>query len=318
MAGAILVTGANGFVGSALCRTLRAGGAAVVAARRRQGGAGEVAVGELDGNTDWSAALGGCDRVIHLAARVHVMADTSADPMAAYRVVNVDATLNLARQAARHGVRRFVFVSSVKVNGEASADQPLRATDRPAPCDPYGQSKLEAELALKELGALTGMEVVIVRPPLVYGPGVKANFHNLMRLVKLGVPLPLARVRNQRSMVALDNLVDLLRVCADHPAAAGHTFMVSDDHDLSTAELVKLIGTAMGKRVLLLPVPAGLLSGAARLIGRGGFASRLFGSLQVDIGATRAILNWTPAVSTEAGIARTVTHFLAAGQKDTR
>jgi len=311
----ILVSGANGFVGTALCAALRARGERVVAACRRAGGPDQVGVGELGGDTDWRAALAGCDRVIHLAARVHVMDDASADPMAAYRAVNVDATMALARQAAAGGVRRFVFVSSIKVNGEATTARPFRAGDTPAPCDPYGQSKLEAELALTRFAADSGMEVVIVRPPLVYGPGVKANFANLLRLVKLGVPLPFGRVRNRRSMVSLDNLVDLLMVCADHPAAAGRTFLVSDGEDLSTSGLVTLIGRAFGRAPLQLPVPVGLMAGAARLAGRGAVAERLFGSLQVDIAATASSLDWTPPFSAAAGIEKTVAHFLASGKK---
>lgn len=314
MSGAILVSGANGFVGTALCAALRARGQSVTAACRG-GGAQQVGVGELDGATDWSAALAGCDRVIHLAARVHVMDDVSADPMAAYRIVNVDATMALARQAAAHGVRRFVFVSSVKVNGEATAGRAFGAADTPAPCDPYGQSKLEAELALRRFAQASAMELVIVRPPLVYGPGVKANFQNLLRLVKSGVPLPFGRVRNRRSMVSLDNLVDLLMVCADHPGAAGHTFMVSDGNDLSTPGLVALIGRAFGRVPLQLPVPVRAMALAARLAGRGALADRLFGSLQVDIAPTTAALGWTPPFSAEAGIEKTVAHFLASGKK---
>jgi nucleoside-diphosphate-sugar epimerase len=312
---AILVTGANGFVGTALCATLRARGSSVVAACRRASEPAHTSVGELDANTDWRAALTGCDRVIHLAARVHVMADASADPMAAYRSVNVDATLALARQAAAAGVRRFVFVSSVKVNGEATTARPFGAADTPAPVDPYGQSKLEAELALRQLAAGTAMDVVIVRPPLVYGPGVKANFQNLLRLVKLGVPLPFGRIDNRRSMVSLDNLVDLLSVCAAHPEAAGRTFMVSDGNDLSTSGLVALIGQAMGRAPLQLPVPVRAMALAARLVGRGALAERLFGSLQVDIAATTSALGWTPPFSTEAGIEKTVAHFLACGKR---
>lgn len=307
----LLVSGANGFVGAALCRTLRQRGIGVVAAVRKGAQAGQVNVGNLDGATDWAPALDGCKVVIHLAARVHVMTDTDADPLHAYREVNVDATLNLARQAHRAGVTRFVFVSSVKVNGEATFGRAFSAVDAPTPCDPYGQSKLEAELALREFGNSSGLEIVIVRPPLVYGPGVKANFHSLLRLVKLGVPLPFGSVRNYRSMVAIDNLVDLLIVCADHPDAAGKTLMVSDGDDVSVGKLVRMIAAAMGKNVLLVPVPLGLMRGTAKLIGKAAVVERLFGSLQVDINATRSALNWRPVITPQDAIKLTVMHFMA-------
>lgn len=307
----VLVTGAAGFVGTALCRTLRARGDDVVACVRAARAADQVAIGNLSAETDWLAALAGCDSVVHLAARVHVMSDRDADPLRAYRAVNVDATMNLARQAVQQGVRRFVFVSSIKVNGEATAEEPFRASDVPMPCDPYGVSKLEAEQALREFGRKSGLEVVIVRPPLVYGPGVKANFLNLMRLVKLGLPLPFGSVRNCRSMVALDNLVDLLILCTRHPQAAGGVFMVSDARDMNVAELVRAIAHAMGKRQWLLPVPPVLMRGAARMLGKSAVADRLLGSLQVDIAPTQATLGWTPVVTSQAAIAESVAHFLA-------
>lgn len=310
-AGMVLVTGASGFVGRALCQELTARGEAVRGAVRANAGAGQIAVGNLDGSTDWRAALQGCEVVIHLAARVHVMADTVADPMSAYREVNVAATLQLARQAHAAGVRRFVFVSSIKVNGEATTAQPYRASDVPAPVDPYGQSKLEAETALRQLCADTGMELVIVRPPLVYGPGVKANFAGLLRLVKLGVPLPMGLVNNRRSMVSLGNLVDLLIVCADHPAAAGQVFLISDGADASVADLIRMIGKGLGKRVLLLPLPVGLMSAGARLLGKSALAERLFGSLQVDIEPTCRTLGWIPPQSMQEGIDRTAQHYIA-------
>ncbi len=306
----ILVTGSNGFVGSALCRSLRERALALRAAVRKGSGPDQIAVGELNGATDWRAALAGCDSVIHLAARVHVMADRDSDPLRAYREVNVAASVNLARQAHAAGVRRFVFVSSIKVNGEGTSATPYRASDVPAPCDPYGVSKLEAETALLELGRETGMEIVIVRPPLVYGPGVKANFLNLIKLVRKGIPLPFGRVVQRRSMVALDNLVDLLIVCTHHPRAVGQVFLVSDGADLTIGELVTMIARAMGKRIILLPVPAGLMRAGAALLGKSAIADRLLGALQVDIGATRATLEWTPVVTPQQAIDRTVAHFL--------
>lgn len=306
----ILVTGANGFVGSALTQTLASRLIRVRGAVRTNAGVGQIDVGDLHAATDWRKALVGCEGVVHLAARVHVMSDAAADPIVAYREVNVAATLNLARQAIEAGVRRFVFVSSVKVNGEATTTQPFSAADVPMPCDPYGQSKMEAEQALQQLGRDTGLEVVIVRPPLVYGPGVKANFLSLIKLVQKGVPLPFGRILNARSMVALDNLVDLLILCTRHPNAPGNIFMVSDGADMGIAELVTRIARAMNKRVLLVPVPVGLMIGTARLMGKQGVVDRLLGSLQVDIANTQATLEWQPVVTPQAAIDKTVEQFL--------
>jgi UDP-glucose 4-epimerase len=307
----ILVTGANGFVGAALCEGLRRCGAPFHAAVRNSRNKDEFAIGDMAKASDWSRALAGCDTVIHLAARVHMMRDAAADPLAAYRAVNADATLELARQAAEWGVRRFVFLSSVKVNGERSlAERPCSAQDRPAPQDPYGVSKLEAELRLLECTQRAGMELVIVRPPLVYGPGVRANFLRLMQLVHSGAPLPLGAVHNRRSMVGIDNLVDFLLLCARHPDAAGRTWMVSDNHDVSIAELVRTIAAAMGRPLRLLPVPPALLSAALTLLGRRAAAGRLLDSLQVDVRPALKQLGWRPPVDFETGIARTVAHFL--------
>lgn len=301
----ILVTGANGFVGAALCRRLQADGRSVRAAVRSQGvsvgSAAEcVATGELSAAQDWRSALAGCDAVVHLAARVHVMNDTAGDPLAEFRRVNVEGTLNLARQAASAGVRRFVYVSSVKVNGEATQPgHPFTEQQDPAPQDPYGISKHEAEVRLQALARETGLQVVVVRPPLVYGKGVRANFRALARAVQAGVPLPLARVDNRRSLVGLANLVDFLVVCLDHPAAAGETFLVSDGDDLSTPELVRRMAAALGRRAWLLPVPPSLLVGAAALVGKGEVARRLCESLQVDIRKAGAVLGWTPRSSVD-------------------
>jgi UDP-glucose 4-epimerase len=284
----------------------------VVAAVRREAqswpdGLQQVQVGDLLPTTDWSAAFQGVDAVVHCAARVHVMQDDATDPLEAYRLVNVEGTLNLARQAATAGVRRFVFVSSIKVNGEATVPrQPFTADDAPAPLDPYGVSKLEAEQGLREIEAQMGMEVVIVRPPLAYGPGVKANFASMMRWVARGVPLPLGAIHNARSMVALDNLVDLLVTCLKHPAAAGQTFLVSDGEDVSTTKLLRRTAQAMGKRALLLPVPAFLLESGAALLGKRAVAQRLCGSLQVDIEKTRRLLGWNPPLTLDQGLKKAV------------
>ena len=259
----------------------------------------------LTGSANWAMAFAGVDAVVHLAARVHVMNDTEVDPLAAFRIVNVDGTLNLARQAAAAGVKRFVFLSSVKVNGEVTVfGQSFRADDEPAPMDPYGVSKMEAEKGLRALAVETGMEVVIIRPPLVYGPGVKANFAALMRAVQRGWPLPLGAVRNQRSLVALDNLVDFIVTCITHPQAANQTFLVSDGQDQSTTELVRGMAQAAGVPARLLPVPVWALQAGASLLGRGDAVQRLCGNLQIDMSKARNLLGWVPPVSVAEGLRR--------------
>ncbi|MHB1200374.1 MAG: UDP-glucose 4-epimerase family protein [Polaromonas sp.] len=304
----VLVTGANGFVGCAVWQQLRMSGVQAVGCVRRSApftdmGAAVVTVGDLSAQTDWSVALAGVEAVVHAAARVHVMDDTANDPLAEFRRVNVQGTLNLARQAAAAGVRRFVFISSIKVNGEATQPgQPFIADDAPAPLDAYGVSKMEAEQGLRQIALQTGMEVVIIRPPLVYGPGVKANFAVMMRWLKRGVPLPLGAIHNQRSLVALDNLVDLIITCLTHPAAANQTFLVSDGEDVSTTELLRRMGQAMGRPARLIPVPANWLKLAAAVVGKQDVAQRLCGSLQVDIEKTRRLLGWSPPLSLDEGL----------------
>jgi UDP-glucose 4-epimerase len=289
-------------------------GCAVVAAVRQCAKDSQIAVGNIDSNTDWRVALQGVSTVIHTAARVHVMNEVAADPMAEFREVNVGATLNLARQAVSSGVRRFVFVSSVKVNGESTTDVPFSAFDVPAPQDFYGQSKLEAETALRALAIETGLEVVIVRPPLVYGENVRANFLRLMRLSTLGLPLPLGGIKNHRSMIALDNLVDVLIACVEHPDAANQVFLVSDDHDVGLSELMKLMAAAGGKNLWLIPAPIKLMSLCAKILGKSSVTERLFGSLQVDIEHTKNTLNWRPVVSIEDALNKTVAHLFAQGK----
>jgi nucleoside-diphosphate-sugar epimerase len=249
--------------------------------------------------------------LVHLAARVHVMQDAFADPLTEFRKVNVAGTENLARQAAKAGVKRFVFLSSIKVNGEfTEAGQPFTADDVPAPEDPYGISKHEAERLLLQIAAETGMEVVIIRPPLVYGPCVKANFESMMRWLARGVPLPLAAVtQNRRSLLALDNLVDLIVTCLHHPAAANQTFLVSDGEDLSTAQLLKRMGSAMGRPARLFHMPPALMKLGATLLNKRAIYQRLCGSLQLDIAKTRQLLGWTPPVSVDQGLRRAAEGF---------
>lgn len=310
----VLVTGATGFVGEAVVfRMLLDKAYAPVAAVRgesRLNGLCDVVPLDLSVSVELPALLH-IDTVVHCAARVHVMSDTAADPLAKFREINVHGTTRLARKAAEAGVRRFVFISSIKVNGEATLPgMPFKADDQPAPVDPYGVSKCEAEERLREVGRETGMEIVIIRPPLVYGPGVKANFLSMMSWLHKGLPLPFAALRNQRSLVALGNLVDLIVTCIAHPAAANQTFLVSDGVDLSTTRLLRRMAAALGKRALLLPVPQLLLRAAAQLVGKGDMAQRLCGSLQVDIDKTRLLLQWSPPVSVDKALKDTAMHYL--------
>lgn len=310
----ILLTGATGFVGHALTERLRRDNRhPLTVVSRGEMDASEVRhvhIDRLDGSTQWGKALSDVEVVIHSAARVHVMNDQAADPLAEFRAVNVDGTLGLARQAAESGAKRFVFISSIKVNGEGTAlAKPYTAEDKPAPLDPYGVSKWEAEEGLRALAKETGLEVVIIRPVLVYGPGVKANFRSMMSWLRKGVPLPLGAIQNKRSLVALDNLVDLITTCIDHPTAANQTFLVSDGEDLSTSELLRRMGKALDIPARLIPVPASLLQMGAALIGKGAVAQRLCGSLQVDITKTRDLLGWSPVVSVDQALRKTAETF---------
>ena len=310
----VLITGASGFVGRAVCAEAAARGFIVNAATRSpcrfSDGIENIVVGNIGADALWPAALAGCQSVVHAAARVHVMAETAGNPLDEFRRVHVLGTLNLAEQAAAAGVKRFAFLSSVKVNGEATQPgRPFKPDDAPAPLDAYGISKREAEDALREIALRTGMEVVIIRPPLVYGPGVKANFAAMMRWLSRGIPLPLGAIHNQRSLVALDNLVDLILTCLTHPAAANQTFLVSDGEDVSTTELLRRMGQAMGCPARLIPVPAGVLKAAAALLGKRDMAQRLCGSLQVDIQKTREMLGWNPPLSLDQGLKKAAEGF---------
>ncbi|WP_439878158.1 UDP-glucose 4-epimerase family protein [Pseudomonas prosekii] len=312
----VLVTGPSGFVGSRLLQVLASDNSLeVIAAARRESFDRPVAVRlqtgcELSSSMDWAPHLVGVGVVVHTAARVHVMNDTAADPLDAFRAVNVDGTLRLAEQAASAGVHRFVFISSVKVNGEGTTKNSAYSPDlAPAPLDPYGVSKMEAEAGLKEIAQRTGMEVVIIRPVLVYGPGVKANFLKMMQWLDKGVPLPFGSIQNSRSLVALENLVDLIVLCMKHPNAANQTFMVSDGEDLSTSALLRKMATALNKPARLIPLPAWFLHVGARIVGKTDLSQRLCGSLRVDISKTRSLLGWNPPVSLETALKETAVHF---------
>ena len=306
----LLVTGANGFVGHALCAELLQRGHTVRCAVRQRShptlaGCEVVNIGDIGPDTDWSQALRGVQAVVHLAARVHVMNESGTDALQAFRAVNTEASLQLAKQAAATDVRRLVFMSSIKVNGECSLPgQAFSELDAPAPVDAYGQSKNEAEQALWRLSATTGMELVVIRPPLVYGPGVKANFSVLMRTVQRGWPLPLGAVHNRRSLVALDNLVDFVALCLLHPQAANQTFLVSDGQDVSTTELIRGLARAARLPAHLVPIPVGWLRFAAAALGKTGAVQRLCDNLQVDITKARNRLGWVPPISVEEGLRR--------------
>lgn len=310
-----LVTGATGFVGKPLIEALRARAYPVRAALHRAAalpmpGVEAVSVGDIDGATDWKDTLQNVDCVFHLAARVHVMHDTAADPLAEFRRINVDGTRRLLDACAASGVRRFVFVSSIKVNGEGTTkSSPYDEKRVPQPVDPYGISKWEAEQLVSQFAAAQGMEFVIVRPPMMYGPGVKANFLSLMRWVDHGVPLPLRNARNARSLLGVRNLADFLVRCADHPQAAGETFLLSDNDDLSTPELIRRLAHALGTAPRLLPAPESLLRMGFRAIGREPMLDRLFGSLVIDSSKARTRLDWSPPYSVDAGLAETAAWY---------
>jgi len=302
----VLVTGANGFIGRRLCAQLITTGHAVKPVVRNETGLpNEVVVGDIDSTMDWRRALEGCNAVVHLAARVHMMRAGAHDQLALYREANTNATVNLARQAAEARVQRFVYISTIKVNGEGR-DAPYRETDAPAPEDAYALSKWEAELGLHRIAQETGLEVVILRPPLVYGPGVKANFQRLIQAVARGWPLPFGAVRNRRSLLYLGNFVDAIQLCIEHPGAAGQTFLLDDGEPVSTPDVVRALARAMNCPARLLAVPVGILQCAGTLLGKRAEVARLTGSLYVDSSAIRWRLGWKPPFSMDEGLAATV------------
>ncbi|MGB4812364.1 MAG: SDR family oxidoreductase [Methylophilaceae bacterium] len=307
----ILVTGASGFVGKVLCDTLCENGHHVVGVYRNANKINPnlqpFIISDFNADTDWKEALIGVDVIVHLAARVHVMIDAATNPLAEFRKVNVDGTVNLAKQAVGLGVKRFVFISSVKVNGEfTESNKPFTELDIPKPQDDYGISKFEAEQALIKISQTTTMEVTIIRPPLVYGKGVRANFANMIRFIMCGIPLPLGNIHNKRSLVHVSNLVSMILCCIKHPDAANQTFLVSDGEDVSTTELLQSCAKAIGVKARLLPIPQKMLEFGATLLGKKNVAQRLCGNLQVSIDKARRILGWKPIVSFSDGIIDTV------------
>lgn len=306
----ILLTGASGFLGKNLSASLAAKGHQVLGVVRKANLKSKhmqlAHIVDIDGTTDWNNVALGCEVVIHTAARVHIQQKAnSAQTDNLYHTLNVDGTLNLARQAAAYGVRRFIFISTIKVNGERTAPgHPFRATDVPSPQDPYGVSKLKAEIGLREIAQQTGMEVVIIRPPLIYGRGVKGNFQTLLKFVTHRVPLPFGCITsNRRSFVGLDNLISLITVCLSHPGAANQTFLVSDSEDVSTAELLKRLGKAVNRSPVLLPVSLNCLNWLMKLLRKTDAFEKIAGTLQVDISATCERLGWQPNVSLNEGLA---------------
>ena len=304
----VLVTGASGFIGKSLCAELKRRCIDFIPIiRSKKKASGAAMVGNIDAATKWLRLLQDVGSVIHLAARVHVIRDSSSDPLAEFRSVNTEGTLNLARQAAEVGVRRFIFLSTIGVNGNSTLHgKAFAPNDAPSPHDPYSMSKYEAEIGLHSIAQSTGMELVIIRPPLVYGANAPGNFGKLTRLVAKSFPLPLGSINNLRSFVGIDNLVDFIVTSLEHPAAANETFMVSDGEDLSTPDLIRRMARAMNRPARLMPVPMWALKAGALLLGKGDAVQRLCGNLQVDISKSRTLLGWSPPISVDEGLRRVV------------
>jgi nucleoside-diphosphate-sugar epimerase len=305
----ILVTGAEGLVGKAIVSELTTRGIPYRAVARKSG-KGYFGIGNIEPLTDWTAALEGVDVIVHLASRAHVTNEALPDTIAQLRAVDVNSTLNLARQAAQAGVKRFVFISSIKVNGEMTVPgRPFTAEDLPNPQNPYAQSKLETEQGLFALSQELGFEVTVIRPPLVYGPGVKANFAKMLDWVDRGIPLPLGSVCNKRSFIFVGNLADVIILSTTHPNAAGQVFVVSDGEDISTTELFSRLAAALGRPSRIIALPAWLLSVAAAALGKRAIANRLIESLQVDATKTRELLGWSPRQNVTEGLRQTALSF---------
>lgn len=310
----VLVTGANGFVGKALCEALLENGHRVIAIYRSQQkvtvGVSPHFISDINAKTDWSEVLSNVDVVVHLAARVHVMNDIAENPLMEFRKINVDASLNLANQAILAGVKRFIYLSSIKVNGEFTlADKPFTETDIANPQDAYAISKHEAELALWGVCQHNNMELVIIRPPLIYGAGVKANFANMMRVVKRRIPLPLGKIHNQRSFIYVNNLTSLIIRCVEHTAAANQLFLASDNCDLSTTDLLTRCAKALAVKSRLIPIPQKMIEMAAAMLGKRDFAQRLCGNLQVNSAKARNLLAWQPPFTIDQGLKATAMNF---------
>lgn len=311
-----LITGATGFIGQAICKTLVARGINIRATGRTISELDKLKnqqteiqqITDISSATNWKAALSGCDSIVHLAARTHIMQESASNPEITYRTINTDGTLNLARQAAASTVKRFIFISTIKVNGEGQ-DTPYKATDEPAPQDDYAISKLNAELGLRDIAAKTGLEIIVLRPPLVYGPGVGANFRRLLQIVDNGWPLPLGGINNKRSLLYVENLADAIYTCIQHPQASGHTFLLSDGEDISTSELIRRLALSLHKPPHLWYIPTWLLKAITSITGNSKLAHRLFDSLTVDSSKIEQKLSWSQPFTLEDGLNATTRWF---------
>lgn len=306
----ILITGANGFIGRHLRSHFLSIGQDVRCASRQESGTGNINIENIDSRTNWQDALDGIDVIIHLASLTQIIANPASDPLRTFRETNSEGTRRLAEQAANSGVKRLIYISSIKVNGELSGEHPFTPDDDAKPKTAYGISKWEAENALLQIAGTSSLEIVIIRPPMVYGPGVKGNFMSMMKWLKAGIPLPLGSIHNKRSLVGIDNLIDLIITCLIHPAARNQTFLVSDGEDMSTTELLNSLSSALGTPPRIFPCPQSVVGLAAKLAGKEQIAQRLLGNLQVDISKTVDLLEWTPPISLAQGVDQTAEWYL--------